>query len=69
MVAGGARHRRRLSIKILVHTILLFLLLRVRMEPLLALRSTVSGLAKGVMDLSPRASSTSETSSASWRRT
>ena len=45
-----------LSLKILVHTILLFLLLRVRMEPLLALRSTVSGLAKGVMDLSPRAS-------------
>jgi HAMP domain-containing protein len=33
----------------------LFLLLKVRMEPLLALRSTVSGLAKGVMDLSPRA--------------
>jgi hypothetical protein len=45
-----------LSLKILVHTIVLFLLLKVRMEPLLALRSTVSGLAKGVMDLSPRAS-------------
>ena len=44
-----------LSLKILVHTIVLFLLLKVRMEPLLALRSTVSGLAKGVMDLSPRA--------------
>ena len=44
-----------LSLKILVHTILLFLLLKVRMEPLLALRATVSGLAKGVMDLSPRA--------------
>ena len=44
-----------LSLKILVHTILLFLLLKVRMEPLLALRSTVAGLAKGVMDLSPRA--------------
>jgi HAMP domain-containing protein len=44
-----------LSLKILVHTILLFLLLKVRMEPLLALRSTVSGLARGVMDLSPRA--------------
>ncbi len=43
------------SLKILAHTILLFLLLKVRMEPLLALRSTVSGLAKGVMDLSPRA--------------
>jgi methyl-accepting chemotaxis protein len=45
-----------LSLKILVHTIVLFLLLKVRMEPLLALRSTVAGLAKGVMDLSPRAS-------------
>jgi len=44
-----------LSLKILVHTIVLLLLLKVRMEPLLALRSTVSGLAKGVMDLSPRA--------------
>ena len=44
-----------LSLKILVHTIVLLLLLKVRMEPLLALRNTVSGLAKGVMDLSPRA--------------
>lgn len=44
-----------LSLKILVHTIVLLLLLRVRMEPLLALRSTVAALAKGVMDLSPRA--------------
>ena len=44
-----------LSLKILVHTILLFFLLRVRMAPLLSLRSTVSGLARGVMDLSPRA--------------
>ncbi len=44
-----------LSLKILVHTVLLFLLMKVRMEPLLALRGTVSGLAKGVMDLSPRA--------------
>lgn len=44
-----------LSLKILVHTVLLFLLLRVRMEPLLALRQTVSGLARGVMNLSPRA--------------
>jgi methyl-accepting chemotaxis protein len=44
-----------LSLKILAHTIVLFLLLKVRMEPLLALRSTVSGLAKGVMDLQPRA--------------
>ena len=44
-----------LSLKILVHTILLFFLLKVRMAPLLSLRSTVSGLARGVMDLSPRA--------------
>lgn len=44
-----------LSLKILVHTILLFFLLRVRMEPLLSLRSTVSRLARGLMDLSPRA--------------
>ena len=44
-----------LSLKILVHTIVLFFLLKVRMEPLLSLRSTVSGLARGVMDLSPRA--------------
>ena len=44
-----------LSVKILVHTIVLFLLLKVRMEPLLALRGTVSSLARGVMDLSPRA--------------
>ena len=44
-----------LSLKILAHTIVLFLLLKVRMGPLLSLRATVSGLAKGVMDLSPRA--------------
>jgi methyl-accepting chemotaxis protein len=44
-----------LSLKILAHTIVLFLLLKVRMQPLLSLRTTVSGLAKGVMDLSPRA--------------
>ena len=50
-----------LSLKIPIHAIhaihagLLFLLLKVRMEPLLALRSTVSSLAQGVMDLSPRA--------------
>ena len=49
-----------LSLKILAHTIVLFLLMKVRMEPLLALRSTVSGLAKGVMDLSPRAAVRSE---------
>ena len=44
-----------LSLKILAHTIVLFLLLKVRMAPLLSLRHTVSGLARGVMDLSPRA--------------
>lgn len=44
-----------LSLKILIHTIVLFFLLKVRMEPLLTLRTTVSSLAKGVMDLSPRA--------------
>lgn len=44
-----------LSLKIVVHTILLFLLMRVRMAPLLALRGTLSGLARGVMDLRPRA--------------
>jgi methyl-accepting chemotaxis protein len=42
-----------------VHTIVLFFLLKVRMEPLLALRSTVSDLARGVMDLSPRAAANS----------
>jgi hypothetical protein len=41
-----------LSLKILAHTIVLLLLLKVRMEPLLSLRGTVGGLAKGVMDLS-----------------
>ena len=44
-----------LSLKIVAHTIVLFLLLKVRMAPLLSLRTTVSGLARGVMDLSPRA--------------
>jgi len=44
-----------LSVKILAHTIVLLLLLKVRMQPLLSLRSTVGSLAKGVMDLSPRA--------------
>jgi len=43
-----------LSIKIVIHTIVLFLLLKVRMEPLLALRTTAASLAKGVMNLSPR---------------
>ena len=49
-----------LSFNIIMHTIVLFLLLKVRMEPLLSLRSTVSGLAKGVIDLSPRARIKSE---------
>ena len=40
-----------LSLKILIHTIVLFFLLKVRMEPLLRLRATVASLAKGVMDL------------------
>jgi methyl-accepting chemotaxis protein len=44
-----------LSLKILVHTVLLFFLLKARMAPLLSLRSTVSRLARGLMDLSPRA--------------
>ncbi len=44
-----------LAFNIIVHTIVLFLLLKVRMEPLLSLRSTVADLAKGLMDLSPRA--------------
>lgn len=49
-LTGGA-----LSLKILAHTVVLFFLLKLRMAPLLALRDTVAGLAKGVMDLSPRA--------------
>ncbi len=40
---------------IILHTIVLFLLLRLRMEPLLRLRSTVARLAKGRLDLSQRA--------------
>jgi methyl-accepting chemotaxis protein len=49
-----------LSLKILIHTVVLFFLLKVRMAPLLALRSTVASLAKGVMDLSPRAAVATE---------
>lgn len=49
-----------LAFNIIVHTIVLFLLLKVRMEPLLSLRATVSSLAKGVVDLSPRARLKSE---------
>ncbi|MFO1273711.1 MAG: HAMP domain-containing protein [Rubrivivax sp.] len=44
-----------LSLKILAHTVVLLLLLKVRMQPLLSLRDTVAALARGVMDLSPRA--------------
>ena len=44
-----------LSLKILLHTILLFFLLKARMAPLLSLRNTVSRLARGLIDLSPRA--------------
>lgn len=40
---------------IILHTIVLFLLLKIRMEPLISLHSTVSTLAKGVIDLSFRA--------------
>ncbi|MGB0127173.1 MAG: HAMP domain-containing protein [Rhodocyclaceae bacterium] len=42
-------------INIFTHTIVLFLLLKIRMEPLLALRATVSRLAKGIINLSHRA--------------
>ncbi len=41
--------------KIILDTMLLFFLLRIRLEPVLALRSVVSGLAKGASDLSFRA--------------
>ncbi len=40
---------------VILHTIVLFLLLRLRMEPLLKLRATVARLAKGRLDLSRRA--------------
>lgn len=43
------------AVNIITHTIVLFLLLKIRMEPLLSLRSTVATLAKGVIDLSHRA--------------
>ncbi|MDT8436160.1 MAG: methyl-accepting chemotaxis protein [Gemmatimonadota bacterium] len=39
---------------VLLHTIVLFLLLRVRMEPLLRLRSVAAGLARGRMNLRSR---------------
>ncbi|MDT8340061.1 MAG: methyl-accepting chemotaxis protein [Longimicrobiales bacterium] len=40
---------------VLLHSLVLFLLLRVRMEPLLVLRATVGRLARGRLDLSHRA--------------
>jgi hypothetical protein len=40
---------------VILHTIVLFLLLRLRMQPLLELRATVARLAKGRLDLSRRA--------------
>jgi len=49
-----------LSLKIVAHTLLLLLLLRVRMEPLMSLRATMASLSKGVMNLSPRARVKSE---------
>ena len=41
--------------KIVLHSILLFLILRSRMEPLLRLRSVVSGLSRAYSDLNQRA--------------
>ena len=49
-----------LSMNILIHTLVLFLLLKVRMQPLLDLRSTVSNLARGLVDISPRTNTNSE---------
>ncbi len=40
---------------VILHTVVLFFLLRLRMEPLLRLRATVARLAKGRLDLSQRA--------------
>ncbi len=41
--------------KVILNTLVLFLMLRARMEPLLALRSTITSLAAGKLDLSYRA--------------
>ncbi len=49
-----------LSVNILIHTLVLFFLLKIRMQPLLNLRSTVSSLARGLMDISPRTKTRSE---------
>jgi len=40
---------------VLMHTLVLFLLLRLRMEPLMSLRATVARLGRGTLDLSHRA--------------
>ncbi|MDT8367927.1 MAG: methyl-accepting chemotaxis protein [Longimicrobiales bacterium] len=40
---------------VLMHTLVLFLLLRLRMEPLISLRATVGRLGRGTLDLSHRA--------------
>jgi len=45
---------------VILHTIVLFLLLRIRMEPLLRLRATVARLAKGHLDLSQRVEARSD---------
>jgi len=45
---------------VILHSIVLFLLLRLRMEPLLRLRSMMSRLAKGTFDLSQRAEARSD---------
>jgi hypothetical protein len=45
---------------VILHTIVLFLLLRIRMEPLLRLRATVARLAKGHLDLSQRVEAKSD---------
>ncbi|NIW86634.1 MAG: HAMP domain-containing protein [Gammaproteobacteria bacterium] len=59
--ADGARLTALVgTINIILGTIILYWLLKVRMEPLLALRSTVSRLAKGRLDLSYRAPTRSE---------
>jgi len=46
--------------KILIHTTILFFLLKIRLEPLLSLRSVVASLAKSGADLSHRATLKSE---------
>ncbi len=45
---------------VILHSIVLFILLRIRMEPLLRLRSMMSRLAKGTFDLSQRVEARSD---------